>query len=206
MVFPGTTQLQLEFSGGLNSLISEFKLDQPNLQAANNAVYNQHGEIDKRTGFKYISTTILGGGNISNGSAITTFNNELLVMDGEKIYTYDSDNQVWISRGPLFSTVNDQIRVINTKIATQSNPDVASLNGFELFCWEDSRPVPVHGRGIRYSIREENTGAWVVSDRIVYPLGFGQKVIGCPNLNQFNLYYKSSSEVLFLQTDRKRVV
>src|ERR1017187_10073109 len=199
MVFPGTTQLQLEFSGGLNSLISEFKLDQPNLQAANNAVYNQHGQIDKRTGFKYISTTILGGGNISNGSAITTFNNELLVMDGEKIYTYDSDNKVWISRGPLFSTINDQIRVLNTKIACQNNPDATTLNGFQLFLWEDAKPV-TGGRGIKYSLRDENTGAWVISDRLVYPLGFKSKVIGCPNLSQFNLYYEADASALFLQT------
>lgn len=196
MAFPGTQSLPLQFQGGLNSKIAEFSLPQPNLQAANNAVYNKLGQIDKRTGFTAIGTDVIDDNtNIMSGQAITTFNNELIVMDGANIYSYDQANDGWINKGSLFATINDQVRVINTKIATQSNPDCTTVNGIQLYVWEDNRPVPsFQGAGIRYSVLDTNTNNQLVSDQFVYPLGRSCKVIGVGNT--FNLFYSAATSIL----------
>lgn len=201
MPFPGTQQLPYQFSGGLNSIIQEFSLDSPNLQNADNVVFNIEGQLDKRTGLTALSETVVGSASLSAGAAITVFNQELIVMDGQYIYTRDVENDVWINRGVLFSTINGQVRVINTKIATQQNPDCTTLNNLQLYIWEDDRPRPVNtGAGIRYSLIDTETGAFIVQDQFVYPLGFCPKVIGVSETNSFNLYYQASNNALFLNT------
>lgn len=95
-MFPGTQQIPVEFSGGLNSKISSFKLQQPYLDTADNVRYNLQGQIDKRPGFTNISRNIQGGGLLDEGFEITTFRDELIVFDGENIYAYNQEEDVWI--------------------------------------------------------------------------------------------------------------
>ena len=148
-MFPGTQQIPVEFSGGLNSKISSFKLQQPYLDTADNVRYNLQGQIDKRPGFTNISRNIQGGGLLDEGFEITTFRDELIVFDGENIYAYNQEEDVWINRGSAFSTINEQYRIINTKVATQSNPDATTFGQYTLYAYEDNRTIPTNGGGVR---------------------------------------------------------
>src|ERR1700677_3752082 len=136
MVFPNTVQVPIQFSGGLNSKVSEFSLTQPYFQDLSNATFSLYGQIDKRTGFTGISTNIQGGGNISAGACLTTFNNELLLLDGTQMYSWQEEQQVWISRGSIFATENDQVRILNSKTSSQNNPDCTSSNNISVYIWE----------------------------------------------------------------------
>lgn len=198
MPFPGTMSLPIQFSGGLNSKVAEFSLPQPHLQAADNVVFNKLGQADKRTGFTNLATQVLGNNTaITNGQAITTFNNELVAMDGTNLYSYDQKNGGWINKGSLFATINDQVRVINTKIATQSNPDCTTANGLQIYVWEDNRPVPIStGAGIRYSVIDVKTNNFLVSDKFVYPFGRSCKVLGSIANNAFYLFYSGATNIL----------
>jgi hypothetical protein len=196
MAFPGTVQIPIQFSGGLNSKIAEFSLDQPYLQEAKNAVFNVAGQIDKRTGLSAISNKIQGGGNISAGHTLTTFNNELLLCDGTNLYSYQDEEEVWIDRGSLFSTTNDQIRVLNTKVATQSNPDCTSADNITMYVWEDNRTFPLQANGVRYSIINNETGTIIVPDQIVYQNGTRPKVV-CDGTTFYALYNASADSILY---------
>lgn len=199
MAFPGTVVIPIEFSGGLNSKVAEFSLQPPNVATADNAIYNKLGQIDTRTGLTAASQNILGGGTIVSGQAVTTFNNELLQLDGSTLYSYDGYNNIWINKGNLFSTINNQIRVTNTKIATQSDPDVDVLNQLQAFLYTDNRPSG-SGAGIRYTLFDNTTNSQIVSDSLIYANGYNSKVIGVPSLNQFNIYYQASDNTIFLNT------
>jgi hypothetical protein len=194
MPFPQTTIVPIQFSGGLNSKIASFKLDQPFLDACENGRYTLDGQIDKRPGFGLLSTDVQGGGNISSGSALTTFGGELLLLDGSKIYSYQSSNQTWINKGTIFSTVNSQVRVLNTKGATQSNPDVTTANGLSLYVWEDNRTFPTKANGVRYSIYNNTTGVLVLSDQQLYVDGSRPKVIS--DGTTFFVFYAASANDL----------
>lgn len=187
MAFPNTTVIPIQFSGGLNSKISEFSLDQPYLQEAKNAVFNQTGQIDKRNGFSAFSTNIQGGGNIDAGFQLTTFNDELLLFNGSQLYSWQDEENVWIPRGAVFSTVNDQIRVLNTKGSNQSNPDCTSFNNLTLYVWEDNRSFPKKAAGIRYSVINNDTKTIIVSDQQLYQAGARPKVV-CDG-NNFTVFY-----------------
>jgi hypothetical protein len=199
MSLPGTIPIPIAFSGGLNSKAQEFTLDQPNLQEAENCVYNQIGQIDKRTGFTCVSTNIQGGGNISEGACLTTFNNELLLLDGTNLYSYQQESDLWINRGTAIATINDQVRVLNTKVATQSGPDCSSLNSISVYAWEDNRVQPASAAGVRYQVINNQTGTIIVSDTLVYSNAFRPKVLN-DGMNNFYIIYCASSEALIMNT------
>lgn len=198
MPFPQTQTIPIQFSGGLNSKLAKFTLDQPYLEKCENGVYNVAGQIDKRTGFTAIPTAIQGGGNITRGAALTTFNGELLLLDGQTLYSYQSETQTWISRGPAFSSINDQIRILNSKSSTQSNPDVTTSAGISLYVWEDNRTSPAKANGIRYSVYNNNTNTVVLSDQQLYIDGSRPKVI-CDGTT-FTVFYAASSENILKAT------
>lgn len=191
MPFPQTTTVPIRFEGGLNSKIAAFKLDQPYLDTCENGTFTLDGQIDKRPGFSLLSTDVQGGGNISAGAALTTFNGELLLFDGAKLYSYQPSNGTWVGKGNVFSTTNDQVRVLNAKGTTQSNPDVTSSGELSVYVWEDNRTFPARANGIRFSVYNNVTGTLVLSDQQLYGAGARPKVI-CDGVN-FHIYYVASS-------------
>jgi hypothetical protein len=191
VAFPSTQVIPIQFSGGLNSKIARFTLDQPYLDDCENGTYNLQGQIDKRAGFNLLSTSVQGGGNISAGAALTTFNGELVLLDGEAIYSWLPSEGVWVPKGDIFSTVNSQVRVINTKIATQSNPDVTTSGNLSLYVWEDNRPYPPKSNGVRYSVYDNTTGLLVVADQQLYVDASRPKVI--TNGLEFYVFYNASA-------------
>lgn len=198
MAFPSTQIVPIQFSGGLNSKIAAFKLDQPFLETCENATYTKDGQIDKRSGFTLLSNKVMGGGTLSAGASLTTFNGELLLLDGTNLYSWQSEEGVWINRGSVFSSVNSQVRVLNSKISTQSNPDVTTSNGISLYVWEDNRPAPVKGDGIRYSVYNNKTGTLVVSDGQLYIAGVRPKVLCDGEL--FFVFYVASAQAILSAT------
>jgi hypothetical protein len=198
MPFPGTTNLPVVMSQGENNKVSAFSLDQPNLARANNVIYNKLGQIDKRTGLTAISPNILGGGVIFQGAAITTFEDQLIALDGTSLYSWQPQEQVWIDKGSAFSVINQQYKILNTKIATQSNPDVTTSDNISVYVWEDNRAYPVSAQGIRYSVVDNETGAFIVSDRQIYGLGSRPKVI--TDGYDYFIFYNASNTNIFLTT------
>lgn len=198
MPFPQTQSIPIQFSGGLNSKLAKFALDQPYMEKCENGVFNLAGQIDKRAGFTAIPTSIQGGGNISSGASLTTFNGELLLLDGQSLFSYQAETQTWISRGSVFSSINDQIRILNSKVATQSNPDVTTANGISVYVWEDDRAFPVKGNGVRYSVYNNTTGTIILSDQQLYPEGSRPKVV--TDGTNFTVFYAASANNILTAT------
>jgi hypothetical protein len=174
MAFPGTTLVPVLFSGGLESKTPKFSLDQPYLEDATNVRYVLTGQIQSRPGFTALSRGILGGGQIAAGSAIQTFGNELVLFDGRRVYSWHPDDSVWVDKGSAQSFATGQVRVLNTKIASQSNPDAVTVDDLTLYAWEDDRSTG--GEGVRYSVVSQQTGELVVSDQLLFATALRPKV------------------------------
>lgn len=208
MPFPGTQQLPLIFAGGLNSKVAKFSLDQPYLTQADNCVYTLLGQVQKRAALTAMSRNILGGGVVSQGAAVQVFNEELVLFDGRRVYTWDPDENVWIPKGAAFSVTANQTRILNTKIATQKNPDAATAgnlndSGLTFYVWEDNRTEPVASTGVRYTVQDNSTGSFVVSDSLVWANGSQPKVVAwqqdAPSDSWF-LTYEISGDTIFCNT------
>ena len=196
MPFPGTQQLQIAFHGGLQSKVAKFSLDRPNLEDAKNCTTTLDGQLQKRAGFTALTRNIQGGGVVSAGAAIQTFGEELVLFDRRRVYTWEPEEAVWVSKGSAFSVAADQYRILNTKIASQSNPDAASAGGLTLYAWEDNRVAPIAGNGIRYSIVDNDTGAFVVSDAALWSAGSKCKVLSSDNT--WLVTYEISSSAIYV--------
>ena len=193
--------IQFLFQGGLSSIVDEFELASPQLLKADNVQFNQDGALDKRNGFIALSRNIIGGGQLNQGVSCQVFKDELLAFDGTFIYSYVESQNAWINRGVAISVINNQRKILSTRIAEQSNVDGTNLDGLECYIWRDDRfNQPSTQSGIRYSIIDSNTGSFVVDDRFIYQLGFNCKILAVPNSHQFNIYYLASDNSMFLST------
>ena len=185
------------FNGStIDSKMDEFQLQAPELLQADNVLFEKTGAITKREGFVALPRTIIGGGQITAGAAIQVFNNELLCFDGTYIYTFIDTVQAWQNRGLAISVVNDQRKIINTRVASQANPDATNLNGQELYIWEDDRQV---GTGVRYSIIDSDSGAFILQDVLLFQLAKKPKVLPGPG-NSFTVFYCPGTETIFSNT------
>lgn len=184
------------FAGSsLNSKSDDFQLQAPQLLKADNVRFQKSGAATKRPGFIKLPTQIIGGGDINSGSAIQTYNDELLAFDGTYIYSFIESMNAWANRGLAISIINEQNKIISTRVAAQNNPDGTNMNGQELYVWEDTRQ---NGTGIRYSIIDSDSGAFIVADQLLYQLALKPKVIAANN--QFYIYYCPGVRSLFQST------
>lgn len=154
-----TQLLEIGFTAGINSKIDKNILSSPYLADLQNAIFTKAGTLVKRNGFQPLGRGILGGGSVTTGQAIATFDRELLQFTSTgELYSYSDSQDAWVDRGastPL--TVDDTPIVRNNYV--QSNPDAdTSMNGVTVFAWEDTRG------GVRATAVDEATGAFLLTD------------------------------------------
>lgn len=138
------------------------------LTVLQNASFESPGQIEKRDGFIGLSQSIQGGGSISAGVGIASYQNELLAMDGSSIYSYSQDVSKNINKGllvPIELSTNSIVR----NIYQQFQPDSALHpgTGLECFVWSDTS-IPFGG--VQYTIKDSTTGANLVYGSTIIPL------------------------------------
>ena len=165
-----------------------------NLQTLQNGLFNNTGELNKRSGDAVLSKTVLYNPSnppllteIASAQAINYYNQEMLLFDGNSIYSYIAENETWVNKGVAVSTITSNKQIIRTNNAQQLNPDVNLLNGAEVYAWEDSRGG-VAG-SIHYEILDTVTQAIILADSQLLD-GYGK-----PKVMTYN------NEVLIFATD-----
>lgn len=158
----GKRLVPIAFAGGLDTKTDPKQVVPGKLLDLQNGVFQQTGAINRRWGYKVLGTNILGTSqSITSAYAIQAFNEELLLYDGLKAYSYIPANDAWAQRGSIVSVIETNTQVIANS-SQQLSPDFGTLNGIEVYAWEDSRG------GIRYSVRDAATGAFVLVDQPLY--------------------------------------
>lgn len=102
-----------------------------------NAVFRSPKQILKRFGFTSLTQNVLNGSTILNGISIANFKNELLILDGSFLYSYNSNGPNWVNKGSLLN-----LTAYSKPIASGNNQDSladsAVLNNYQLFAWLDA--------------------------------------------------------------------
>lgn len=189
MLSPQT--VPVSFQGGLSSKTDALQVQLPNVLSLQNAKFDKVGALNKRPGYDILGKNIMTDGQITSAVAIDSFNEEICLFDNVNIYTYFQSIDSWSNRGPAISLINTNYKIVDVANAQQLNPDCASLNGIEVFAWEDSRG------GVRYSVLDSVTKSYVVADREATSAKQRPKLITFNNL--IYLFYTSDNN-LFYQT------
>lgn len=135
-----------------------------------NAVFNQFKKIEPRNGYTSLGKNVLGGSTLTNPNFLSTFNDELLLFQNTTLYSYSETNDAWIDKGNVTNVKVSKSDIIKNT-SQQTNADSNTNNGVSVYAWDDSRG------GIRYSVVDENTGAFLINDVSLSSTGTHPKVI-----------------------------
>jgi hypothetical protein len=187
---PDKRLVPISFAGGIDTKTDPKQLVPGKLLDLQNGIFQQTGAINRRWGYKALGTGILGTSSvIAAAYAVQAFNNELLLYDGLSAYSYIPATDNWAQRGSIVSVIETNSQVIANS-SQQLSPDFGTLNGIEVYAWEDSRG------GIRYSVRDASTGAFLLVDQPLFA-GMGSiirpKVMPFPPNNALAIFFADSA-------------
>lgn len=156
-----------------------------------NGVFTTLKALRKRDGNVALGNSVDNGTAITNGSGLATFGDELLVADGQEIYSYAQGTDSWTSKGAFFSAQVTKNAVVRDGY-TQTNPDGAVAdNGLQAYAWQDSSAANT----IRYSIIDSATEQTVVSSALLTSTGIKPRVL-CNGGTFLFYYYDTGSQTL----------
>lgn len=178
------TLFPVALGGGIDSKTDPRQVIPGKLLDLQNGIFQQTGAINRRWGYTALGTGIIGGAsNITSCKAIEgSYNNELILYDGTYGYSYIAANNAWAQRGEVVSVVQTNQQIIRNS-SQQLSPDSATLGGVQVYAWEDSRG------GIRYSIIDQASSAFVVVDQLLFATGSRPKCIPCVTAGVIGIFF-----------------
>lgn len=170
------TIIPVLFKGGVNQKSPDKLVQSGEFVALENCVRRKTGRVDKRFGFSAMSTAIFGGGNLSNPQYLANFEDDVIALANDRLYSYSAANDVWLDKGAA-STAQVTLTPVVRNAAVQSQPDVAYGGGLLCVVYEDSRG------GIRYCIYDDSSDASLVFDGSIDATAttVRPKVVATPN-------------------------
>lgn len=159
------------------------------LSALNNGRFISPKKIIKRNGYGVLSNSVLGGGTITNGVNIASYNSELIVTDGLQLYSYTAQQSEFTNRGSFVSCALDAQKVVRNNNQQTSQDSCYHSSGVQLFAWEDS------SGGVQYSVIDTVTGQFIVSNQLLSLTASQPKCITIGN-NLVLIYFESSNSTL----------
>ena len=159
------------FAGGIDTKTDPQQVIPGKLLDLQNGIFQKTGAVTRRWGYSSLSNAKIGAsGNITAAKAITAFQNELLLYDGQNAYSYLTSEGAWATRGTLTSVIQKNTSIVrNTN--QQLSPDHAQLNGIDVYAWEDSTG------GVRYSIYDTISGSPIILNSLLLVTGKRPKIL-----------------------------
>lgn len=166
--------IPVTFKQGLNQKTPD-KLSAPGeFLALENCIRRKTTAVQKRNGWRSLGKSVIGDGTIAAGAYITQFEDDVVMLDGHKLYGYSEANDAWISRGSCTTTDMRTDSLIRNQ-AIQAMPDVAYGGGLMCVVYLDSRG------GVRYSVFDDSSGTAIVNDAVLAASGLRPKIIAVGN-------------------------
>lgn len=110
------------------------KMVEGKLLRAQDVVYTAIDQAAKRNGYKALSTTLQGAGNLVAPTMDMEFDGELLAADNGFLRSYSPSLQSWLNRGNYVST-DIKRRTIDGERPSSGYADVAVLGNYALYAW-----------------------------------------------------------------------
>lgn len=178
-----TNTFSLQFFKGLDTKTDKSVQLDGSLSQLENAVFDKFGKLSKRCGFLPL-TGRTNGGSISQGVALATYNQEVILFDGNNAYGYSPATETYINRGTPKS-IEIAVKPIVRNNDQQTSPASAVAMGVGIHVREDSRG------GVWYSISDLTTGGQIVGDTQLNASGVEPRAFALGN--DFYVFVSNSS-------------
>lgn len=174
------------FARGLSQKADPKQLGMGNLLKLENGVWNKTGRIDKRNGFNALPRTTTSSETITKGESVAVYNDELLLFNGEEVFSYIEGSQKWKDKGQYTSSY---ITSQSVSTATEKQYDydgVTHSSGLQCYVWQ--QPT----NEIYYAIKDSITGQLIVSATRIAVDAISPKVV--PFKGTFAIYYYNTDD------------
>jgi hypothetical protein len=183
--------IPIVFTKGINQKLEDKQTLAADLIKCENRVFTKQGVLTKRNGYDSISAKDCDGLTITDLKSISTFQEKQLVMvASNNFYSYSDSTQAWVSKDNFISTSVSTETLVRTS-AEQSNMDAATVNSMTVYVWEDSRG------GIRYSIQDEVSNSFLISDVELVASGSGDSPRCVVANNNILVFYMNGNDLEF---------
>lgn len=181
----------LAFGHGISTKDDPKQLQAGKLTVLQNATFQVGQELKKRNGYTALSRNISGGGTISTGVDVSSYQSELVELDGTTLYSYNSAGTNWVNKGTLVNTALTTSTVIRT--TTQQTIQDSAINGsFRCFVWYDSIGQ------LGYSVFDSTTNQSIVNNQTLSATGTVAKVLSLGT--NFVIIYFDAGNILKYKT------
>ena len=172
--------IPIVFGKGLDTKTEEKVVQADKMLELENAVFTKKNSFSTRYGSDLLADSILGSQDkIMDAKKILSFQDELLLITGAKIYSYIPNAYSWADRGFLSAAaVSSKTIVRNTN--SQSVPDGNTLKGVSVYAWEESG-------GVKASVIDNNSGLPILASVTISATGVKPKVFA--NKTYLLVYY-----------------
>lgn len=167
-----TQVVNLSLSGGVDTKTAQKLIPTGAFASLDNIVRQKTGQLSKRYGYKALGAGIIGGGTITSGARLTTFQNDLVLVNNTNLYSYSPPSNSWAPKGNVAGASVQSTPVVRNSFK-QTLPDMATLNGVTVTVWEDSRNSGMS----RISVTVDNTGTFLIADQPLATTAYYAKVV-----------------------------
>lgn len=200
-------KVAMPFVGGVDTKTADAALQMPKLSRCENGVFTKRGQVRKRLGSVRLPSSgllSLGAsatedvGDPQPGQSLHSYRDELLLGDGEHLWSYAPQEGGWSQRGVL-SPLAIGVETVAETSSSQYATTYAEADGVGVLAWEDSRG------GVRVSVRDLASGKLLVHDRSIDADGIAPRALRVDNFVHL-LYVNPTSGTLRLQIIQPRDV
>lgn len=161
---PERSNIQIDFSGGTDQRTDARHVVPGKLLSLVNGTFEKSGSIRKRRGFTALSRSIVGGGAIAAAMRLETFGSDLVLSDGDQLYSYSTQAGAWALRDQVPQAIATRNPVAHGPPYFVA-PDIAYGNGYIVTAWIQNVQLggsPGYG-DLRLTVIDAVTGAQVMS-------------------------------------------
>jgi hypothetical protein len=149
----------ISFSQGLD-LKNDYKQIMPGKWLTlENVHFQTPGELRKRNGYEPY-TTAAHGPTITTGTGVSVYNNELILMSGQGLYSFSPTTDLWIYKGGQTSFQTTDTQIVNDS-TIKGISDTATSGQLSIIVWPDGGVLD-EGTNVRYSVRDNITGTLII--------------------------------------------
>lgn len=171
--------------GGIDTKVDPKYLAAGKQLMAQNVRYFNVNSAQKRFGQTALPQTIgVTGEQIQSGKALGTFNNELLLFDGTRLFSYAQSANTWVAKRNLTEVLIDASPVIRSA-GSVSGIASAIVSTIEIYAWEDSRG------GVYYAVRDPQSGTFTIPSTQLDAAGYSPQIVITPTYTY--LFYGTST-------------
>lgn len=168
------------FGKGIDTKTEEKVVQAEKMLELENAVFTKKNSFSTRYGSESLPKNILGStDHIEDAKKLLSFQDELLLVNSEKIYSYIPSSSSWADRG-FISSVGVSSKTVIRNTNSQSVPDGNTLKGVTVYAWEESG-------GVKASVIDINSSLPILSEVVISATGVKPKVFA--NNTYLFVYY-----------------